>query len=128
MKKLNDMCKNCRLLYTGECKGSHDEVYTGCVYKDVPKSEIIHNDTVFKLAMIIPGFIYYADMEESDENANTVLMDVKTERIASDNYFASNEMILDLEKIHNGKIESYYMSNEMKENYDLICESGYFDE
>lgn len=29
-------------------------------------------ENVFELAMIVPGFAYYANYEESDENGNTI--------------------------------------------------------
>lgn len=30
-------------------------------------------ENVFELAMIVPGFAYYANYEESDENGNTII-------------------------------------------------------
>lgn len=51
-------------------------------------------ENVFELAMIVPGFAYYANYEESDET---------------------------------GKLQALYISDKMKENIDLLRESGYFD-
>lgn len=35
-------------------------------------------ENVFELAMIVPGFAYYANYEESDENGNTIVVNDKT--------------------------------------------------
>lgn len=34
-------------------------------------------ENVFELAMIVPGFAYYANYEESDENDNTIVINDK---------------------------------------------------
>lgn len=34
-------------------------------------------ENVFELAMIVPGFAYYANYEESDENSNTIVVNDK---------------------------------------------------
>lgn len=34
-------------------------------------------ENVFELAMIVPGFAYYANYEESDENGNTIVVNDK---------------------------------------------------
>ena len=36
-------------------------------------------ENVFELAMIVPGFAYYANYEESDENGNTIVINDKNE-------------------------------------------------
>lgn len=83
-------------------------------------------ENVFELAMIVPGFAYYANYEESDENGNTVVVNDKNE-ILSNNIFANNDFIQALEQVNAGKLQALYISDKMKENIDLLRESGYFD-
>lgn len=83
-------------------------------------------ENVFELAMIVPGFAYYANYEESDENGNTVVVNDKNE-ILSNNIFANNDFIQALEQVNAGKLQALYISDKMKENIDLLRKSGYFD-
>lgn len=83
-------------------------------------------ENVFELAMIVPGFAYYANYEESDENGNTIVVNDKNE-ILSNNIFANNDFMQALEQVNAGKLQSLYISDKMKENIDLLRESGYFD-
>ena len=83
-------------------------------------------ENVFELAMIVPGFAYYANYEESDENGNTIVVNDKNE-ILSNNIFANNDFMQTLEQVNAGKLQALYISDKMKENIDLLCESGYFD-
>lgn len=83
-------------------------------------------ENVFELAMIVPGFAYYANYEESDENGNTVVVNDKN-KILSNNIFANNDFMQALEQVNAGKLQALYISDKMKENIDLLCESGYFD-
>lgn len=83
-------------------------------------------ENVFELAMIVPGFAYYANYEESDENGNTVVVNDKNE-ILSNNIFANNDFMQVLEQVNTGKLQALYISDKMKENIDLLRESGYFD-
>lgn len=83
-------------------------------------------ENVFELAMIVPGFAYYANYEESDENGNTIVVNDKNE-ILSNNIFANNDFMKALEQVNAGKLQALYISDKMKENIDLLCESGYFD-
>lgn len=92
-------------------------------YKETVKS---YYDEDFKLALIIPGFAYYANYEESDENANTIIYNAKNELVC-DNYFANNDLMNTLEKIYNGEIVPDYISPEMQENFDLLKEDGFFE-
>lgn len=82
-------------------------------------------ENVFELAMIVPGFAYYANYEESDENGNTIVVNDK--KILSNNIFANNDFIQVLEQVNAGKLQALYISDKMKENIDLLRESGYFD-
>lgn len=81
-------------------------------------------ENVFELAMIVPGFAYYANYEESDENGNTIVINDKNE-ILSNNVFAN--IMQALEQVNAGKLQALYISDKMKENIDLLRESGYFD-
>lgn len=83
-------------------------------------------ENVFELAMIVPGFAYYANYEESDENGNTIVVNDKNE-ILSNNIFANNDFMQVLEQVNAGKLQALYISDKMKENIDLLRESGYFD-
>lgn len=83
-------------------------------------------ENVFELAMIVPGFAYYANYEESDENGNTVVVNDKNE-ILSNNIFANNDFMQALEQVNAGKLQALYISDKMKENIDLLRKSGYFD-
>lgn len=83
-------------------------------------------ENVFELAMIVPGFAYYANYEESDENGNTIVANDKNE-ILSNNVFANNDFMQALEQVNAGKLQALYISDKMKENIDLLRESGYFD-
>lgn len=83
-------------------------------------------ENVFELAMIVPGFAYYANYEESDENGNTIVINDKNE-ILSNNIFANNDFMQALDQVNAGKLQALYISDKMKENIDLLRESGYFD-
>ena len=83
-------------------------------------------ENVFELAMIVPGFAYYANYEESDENGNTIVVNDKNE-ILSNNIFANNDFMQALEQVNAEKLQALYISDKMKENIDLLRESGYFD-
>lgn len=83
-------------------------------------------ENVFELAMIVPGFAYYANYEESDENGNTIVVNDKNE-ILSNNIFANNDFMQALEQVNAGKLQALYISDKMRVNVDLLRESGYFD-
>lgn len=83
-------------------------------------------ENVFELAMIVPGFAYYANYEESDENGNTIVVNDKNE-ILSNNIFANNDFMQALEQVNARKLQALYISDKMKENIDLLRESDYFD-
>lgn len=83
-------------------------------------------ENVFELAMIVLGFAYYANYEESDENGNTIVVNDKNE-ILSNNVFANNDFMQALEQVNAGKLQALYISDKMRENIDLLRESGYFD-
>lgn len=92
-------------------------------YNETVKS---YYDEDFKLALIVQGFAYYANYEETDENANTIIYNAD-HVLVSDNYFANCDLMETLEKINAGEIMPEYMSEEMQENFKLLQESGYFE-
>ena len=47
--------------------------------------------------------------------------------ILSNNIFANNDFMQALEQVNAGKLQALYISDKMKENIDLLRESGYFD-
>ena len=83
-------------------------------------------ENVFELAMIVPGFAYYANYEESDENGNTIVVNDKNENLSNNN-FANNDFMQAMELVNAGTLQALYFSDKMKENIDLLRESGYFD-
>lgn len=108
MKKLNNMCKNCIAFYAGGCAGSYENVYTGCVYKNLPEMEMQHDNRIYKLALMIPGLLYYTN--DTDIIAMRALDDV----ILSFGTVAHNSLSDSLEKIRKCEIEHYYISEILK--------------
>lgn len=66
------------------------------------------------------------NLKEADENGNTIVVNDKNE-ILSNNIFANNDFMQALEQVNAGKLQALYISDKMKENIDLLRESGYFD-
>lgn len=116
-------CKGC-MKHTGEWKQLAEKVNRYYGYNI--KRFVDEWENVFELAMIVPGFAYYANYEESDENGNTIVINDKNE-ILSNNVFANNDFMQALEQVNAGKLQALYISDKMKENIDLLRESGYFD-
>lgn len=86
------------------------------------------DEQTFKLAIIVENFVYYVDETESDENANTMIFRRGNFELVSNNYFATADLMETLEKIHSGKLQPEFISDNMKENIELLAESGYFEE
>lgn len=87
-----------------------------------------YDEQVFKLAIIVDNFVYYVDEEESDENANTMMFQRGNFELVSNNYFATADLMETLGKIHSGELHPEFISDNMKENIELLAESGYFEE
>lgn len=85
-------------------------------------------DREYKLALITENFVYYVDMEESDENGCTVMHRTGNFEMISNNIFATNSLMEELQKIHDGELEPEYISPELEEEIRLKAESGWFDE
>ncbi len=81
----------------------------------------------FKLGLVVEGYSYYIDEEESDENANTILYRPDGS-LASDNYFATSDIIQTLEEIFAGHVQPEFMADSVKENMKLMAEAGMFEE
>ena len=71
-------------------------------------------ESVFELAMIVPGFAYYANYEESDENGNTIVINDKNE-ILSNNIFANNDFMQALEQVNAGKLQAIWQRKTPKD-------------
>ena len=66
------------------------------------KDKIIIDDEVFHLQLITKDYVYYINVNDYDDNCNTIMYDKKMNFI-SDNYFANSNMIEELN--NNCKIE-----------------------
>lgn len=75
----------------------------------------------FSIGLVTSENIYYVDLNECDDNANTKIFDLHG-NLLSDNYFATNALIEDLEKVLNGEIEPKYINQELLENARLYFE------
>lgn len=82
----------------------------------------------FKLALVTENFVYYADMEESDENGCTVMHRTGNFEMVSNNIFATNSLMEELQRIHDGELDPEYISPELEDEIKLREEDGYFDE
>lgn len=87
-----------------------------------------YDEQTFKLALIVENFVYYVDEEECDENGNTMMFRRGNFELVSNNYFATADLMETLGKIHSGKLQPEFISGNMKENMQLLAESGYFEE
>lgn len=85
-------------------------------------------DREFKLALVTEDFVYYVDEKESDENGNTVMYRTGNFEMVSNNIFATNSLMEEMEDIHNGVSSPDYISPMIQEEIRLRAESGWFDE
>jgi len=77
----------------------------------------------FKHALSVEDFDYYLNEEEPDCDA--ILF--KSGELLSDNYFATNSLMEDLDKIYLGEITNYKMEPDMEDNYKEMIKEGCFD-
>lgn len=75
----------------------------------------------FIKGLVTNGNIYYVDLSECDDNGNTKIFDLNM-NLLSDNYFATNALLEDLEKVLNGEIEPKYINSDLLENARLYFE------
>lgn len=87
-----------------------------------------YDEQTFKLAVIAENFVYYVDEDECDENGNTMMFQRGNFELVSNNYFATNDLMETLGKIHRGELQPEFISDDMMENIKLLAESGYFEE
>lgn len=84
----------------------------------------------FELALTVTDcnkvYKYYVNENESDENENTKLY--SNNKLLSDNYLATNDLMDTLIKINNGEIKDYTMSAGMVFNYQEMMKQGYFED
>lgn len=103
--------------YSGIISGKKIRLQESSTYNGSTKG---HTRTLYRT-------VYYITIyEESDENGNTIVINDKNE-ILSNNVFANNDFMQALEQVNAGKLQALYISDKMKENIDLLRESGYFD-
>lgn len=69
----------------------------------------------FTMVLETSDYVFYSDFEESDENGNTKMYN-KDGKLLSDNYFAYNELMNQLESINNGEIDPIFIHDYLK-NY-----------
>lgn len=109
-------------LYRGKTKAIYEKNITR-----YPKSVIgKFTESTYNIALVTGKFIYYLDEEECDENACVIMYEKENFSLLSDNYFAYEALMEDLEEVYKGKIEPEFMSDNLKENMELLAESGYF--
>lgn len=109
-------------LYRGKTKAIYEENITR-----YPKSVIgKFTESTYNIALVTGKFIYYLDEEECDENACVIIYEKEKFSLLSDNYFAYEALMEDLEEVYKGKIEPEFMSDNLKKNMELLAESGYF--
>ena len=63
------------------------------------KKQITHRGRRYYKAMVTKDFVFYVDYQESDDNANVVMLCRDTMKLISDNYFANQECITLLHKL-----------------------------
>lgn len=83
------------------------------------KDKIIVDEEVFYLQLITKKYIYYININDYDNNTNTIMYD-KRMMLISDNYFANNNMIEELKNNYDiefiGKELQYSIDNGLLNN------------
>jgi hypothetical protein len=74
-------------------------------------------DNDYTLELITKDNVFYGDLEEGDDNANTIILNREGE-LLSDNYFASSALVEELNKPLNDA-SFVWQSEEFKENHKL---------
>lgn len=102
-------------------------------YENTPKIKPSENEFLvgilrqhFILGLVIDGYSYYIDQEESDENSNTILY-AQDGKLLSDNYFATDDLMKNIEMVYLNEVQPEYIADFVKENMNLLEESGYFE-
>ena len=55
------------------------------------RKQITHRGRRFYKAMVTKDYVFYADYQEGDDNANVIMFDRASGELISDNYFANQE-------------------------------------
>lgn len=84
------------------------------------------NKDEWKLGLVTESYIFFCNFEESDENGNTRMYDRKM-NLLSDNYFATQALMEEMENIYSKQVEVYYISTEIMEEIALREENGDYE-
>lgn len=79
-------------------------------------------DKDYTLELITDDFVFYGNLEEGDDNANTMIF-TRNMELRSDNYFANGALFEEFEKPLNDA-SFVWQSNEFKENHRLHKEAN----
>lgn len=79
-------------------------------------------DATYTLELITDDFVFYGNLQEGDDNANTMIF-LRDMELRSDNYFASTALFEEFEKPLNDK-SFVWQSEEFKENHRLHKEQN----
>ena len=101
-----------------EFKYSYGSKRGNKLMKDIIKTDLGE----FRKALVVDGFIYYINYQESDENASTIMYRENGD-LVSDNYFASMDCLEQLEKVYRKEVKADFVSKEALENIKLYLES-----
>ena len=72
-------------------------------------------------------YIFFCNYEDSDDNGNIKMYDRKM-NLLSDNYFASQAFMKEMEKIHKNQMIVYFTSPEIALEIQIREEDGLFDD
>ena len=81
----------------------------------------------WRCVLITEKYIYFSNIIESDENANTKMYDRRM-NLLSDNYFAFDSLMKKLQLIYKGEIQVYYISPELMHFMMVEEKLGYYEE
>lgn len=84
------------------------------------------NTDDWKIGLVTDNYIFYCKFEESDENGNTKMYDRKM-KLLSDNYFANQALIEEMENIYHKQTVVYYMCPEIAMEIHIREEEGEFE-
>jgi hypothetical protein len=112
------------MLYRGKSKEVYEEKIV-----EYPRTVIGKTtESTYNLALIKGNFVYYLDEGECDESMCVIMYEKENFNLVSDNYFAYGALMEDMEEIYKGISEPEFMSDNLKENLQLLAEAGFFKE
>jgi len=89
--------------------------------KSKKQKVVNYNDQKFIKAVETAEHIYFVDENEGDDNGNTLMFDINSLELVSNNYFASQSFIEDIQENKVTKIEKSFEYNykEILKNNEL---------